>query len=320
MKRTNQPDLVEQPAPLSLSIDAETISELRTLLDQRNKLDEAVNAAPAQIAAREAELSALRQRLAALEADVVIVDDAALPALQKQITKLSNEVDAVDLDVRRLKGRLNALEARAPDLDEKIEIAIGYVRVEANMAAQNLQVALAEELRNKVADVRNIYAKVRALQGFVPNARTSDFLVSAYVPDLESCVRVNTGTGHYDASPNLLAFADADTDAAESEVVEALRPVTEALLLARKHKSYVPLAKRPVPYVRKGAWDGPGGRVDRPDEPEEPAPRMKTIEEAMAEPYTIKGDSSGIRTWSRQQAADMNVTASIDAAARSAEH
>jgi hypothetical protein len=44
---------------------------------------------------------------------------------------------------------------------------------------------------------------------------------------------------------------------------------------------------------------------------------MKTLEEALAEPYTIKGDSSGIRTW--QAAAEMNMAKALADAADSAE-
>lgn len=310
MKRTNTK--AAEPPRFSLAIDAEIINELRGLLDQRKKLDDAVNNAPTEIATAEAELAALRHRLALLEADVVLVDDAALPALQKQIAELSDVIDEKDLAFRRLKGRLKALEDRAPDIDSKIEITIGYVQLEANMAAQNLQAELAAELRTKVAEVRNVYAQVRALLHAAPLQQARDFLACAHVPDLERCfVSYASGVAH-DSSQNLLALTDETTAAGEAEIVEALKPIAEAFALARKHKPYVPLAKRAVPYVRKGAWDGPGGRVDRPEEPaEEPAARMKTMEEALAEPYTIKGDSSGIRTWKNLPPADLNVGQAI---------
>ncbi|KVU21224.1 hypothetical protein WK62_19760 [Burkholderia ubonensis] len=317
MKRTNQ-NAAAVPAPkFDLSIDAKTLNELRELLDQRKKLDDAVNSAPADIVAAEAELAGLHQQFSALEADVVLVNDAKLPSLQKEIAKLAGTIDDKDLSIRRMKARLDALEARAPELDNKIDLAIGYVRVEANMAAQNLQVELAETLRSKVAEVQMIYAQVRALHRLAPMPRTSDFLISAYVPDLESCMRVNTGTGHYDAAPNLLAITNADTESAESEIAETMKLISDALIAARGHRPYVPLAKRPKPYVVKGAWDGPGGRTERPEEPEEPPVRMKTMEEARAEPYEIKGDSSGLRTW--RQAQEMNMAAAIAETQHSAE-
>ncbi|EEF24372.1 conserved hypothetical protein, partial [Ricinus communis] len=128
MKRTNPNNATARVPKFDLEIDAGTLNELRGLLDQRKKLDDAVNSAPSEIAAGEAELADLRHRLAVLEADVVLVDDAALPEMQKQIEDLSEVIDAKDLAFRRLKGRLKALEDRAPELDNKIEIAIGYLR------------------------------------------------------------------------------------------------------------------------------------------------------------------------------------------------
>jgi hypothetical protein len=253
MKRTTQ-NASASPVPKIAEAlgDAEALQELADLIEQRKKLDEAVNEAPQQIAEAEGELAALRSELASKEADVVFIDDSKLPGLQKEITKLVESIDAKDLAVRRVKARLDALEARAPELDAKIDLAIGFVRVDANMAAQSIQVELAEELRGKVAELQAIYAKVRALDRLVRMPRTSDFLVSAYLPDLESCMRVNTGAGHFDAAPNLLAVTTDDTQAAEAAIAEAMRPITDALTLGRKHSPYVPLHKRPVPYVQKG--------------------------------------------------------------------
>lgn len=308
MKRTNTNATSAQAPKFDLAIDADTLNELRDLLAQRKKLDEAVNSAPAEIFAAEAGLSEMRRQLSVLEADVVLVDDAKLPSLQKEIEKLAETIDVKDLAVRRLKARLEALEARAPALDEKIELAIGYVRVEANMASQSMQGVLAEELRSAVDAVRMIYSKVRALQGFVSQPRTSDFLISAYVPDLESCMRVNTGTGFYDAAPNLLTALDSNTSAAESEIKEALKPIIEALMVARQHRPYVPLAKRPAPYVPRGAWDGPGGRTgNRPEQPEQ------------AEMPTNSGSGAAGNSNARSGIpVEMNMAVAMDAAARSA--
>ncbi|WP_208102102.1 hypothetical protein [Burkholderia sp. D-99] len=304
MARTQQPIPAAQAKP-DLTIDAETISNLRELLDQRKKLDDAVNAAPAEISALESELSSLRQQMATLDAEVVLIDDAQLPAKQKQIKALDGVIAEKGFSVRRAQARLETLEALAPDLDEKIEIAIGFVRVEASIAAQSLRSDIAEELRGKLHELQLIYAKVRALHGLVRADRTGDFLQSALIPDLDHCMRITTRSGTYEASTNLLETRSDDTAAAEAQISEAMRPITDVLVLARKHRPYVPLAKRPAPYVRKGAWDGPGGRIDRPEEPEVPPVRMKTIEEALTEPYEIKGDSSGFRTW--QKANEMNI-------------
>lgn len=316
MPRPHQSGVAAQAKP-NVIIDAETINNLRELLNQRKKLDDAVNAAPAEINSLELELSSLNEQMASLDADIVLVDEAQLPAKQKQIKALDTAVAEKDLAVRHAKARLQALEARAPDLDEKIEIAIGFVRVEAGIASQSLRSEIAEELRSKIHDLQLIYAKVRALHGLVRDDRLRDFLHSALIPDLDHCLRVTSLDGTYEASTNLLDTISDDTAAAEALVSEAMRPITEVLALARNHRPYVPLAKRPAPYVRKGAWDGPGGRIDRPEEPEDPPVRMKTIEEALSEPYEIKGDSSGFRTLKRAQ--EMNMAAAFTDAQQSAD-
>lgn len=300
MPRPHQSGIAAQAKP-NLSIDAETISNLRELLDQRKKLDDAVNAAPSEIKFIEDELSNLRQQMASLEADIVLVDEAHVPAKQKQIKALGEVLADKELAVRRKKMLLETLEQRAPDLDEKIEIAIGFVRVEAGIAAQSLRSDIAQELRGKLHELQLIYAKVRALHGLVRDERTGDFLKSALIPDLDQCMRIIARNETYEASPNLLDTRNDDTAAVEAQISDAMRPITDVLVLARKHRPYVPLAKRPAPYVRKGAWDGPGGRIDRPEKLEEPPVR--------AEPYEIKGDSSGFRT--RPQAQEMNMAPAI---------
>ncbi|MFM0173189.1 hypothetical protein PQR33_28130 [Paraburkholderia sediminicola] len=315
MKRTNTNATSARAPKFDLAIDADTLNELRELIEQRKKLDDAVNNAPADIFAAEAELSEMRRQLSVLEADVVLVDDAKLPSLQKEIEKLAGTIDVKDLAVRRLKARLEALESRAPDLDSKIEIAIGYVRIEVNMAAQSLQAQLAEELRDRVASVRMLYAQVRALQSVVPLPQTNDFLLCAHVPDLEQCMASYASGAPRDVSQNLLALVDDGTAAAESEIAEALKPITEALMVARKHRPYVPLAKRPAPYVRKGAWDGPGGRTgDRIERPAEVAAAADAVADSNAGKSAARGSSarSGVPV-------EMNMGAAITAAAISRE-
>ncbi|WP_175984465.1 hypothetical protein [Burkholderia vietnamiensis] len=316
MPRPHQSGIAAQAKP-NLSIDAETISNLRELLDQRKKLDDAVNAAPSEIKFIEDELSNLRQQMASLEADIVLVDEAHVPAKQKQIKALGEVLAEKELAVRRKKMLLETLEQRAPDLDEKIEIAIGFVRVEAGIAAQSLRSDIAQELRGKLHELQLIYAKVRALHGLVRDERTGDFLKSALIPDLDQCMRIIARNETYEASPNLLDTRNDDTAAVEAQISDAMRPITDVLVLARKHRPYVPLAKRPAPYVRKGAWDGPGGRIDRTEEPEEPPVHMKAIEEVLAEPYEIKGDSSGLRT--RTQPQEMNMVVAMQEAQEFAE-
>jgi hypothetical protein len=324
MKRTDQNASSATVAKFELSIDADTVNELRDLIEQRKKLDEATNNAPGEIAAAEADLASLHRELAVREADVVFIDDSKLPALQKEIAKLSGAIDSKDITVRRLRARLESLEARAPDLDNKIDLAIGYMRLEANMGAQNLQAALAENLRSKVAEVRMIYAQVRALDRLVPMHRTRDFLISAHMPDLDSCMVINSGSERYDTAPNLLAITDAETVSAEAEIVEAMKPISDALKLASSHRPYVPLAKRPQPYVFRGSNQGPArglGGLIGPGEPPVPVeqPESKFQGYRINEPYEIKSDMSGRRTREAAAAAELDMGRAIMQASESAD-
>jgi len=97
-------------------------------------------------------------------------------------------------------------------------------------------------------------------------------------------------------------------DKAEHAVVERLRVVQKAQTAVRTHREFVPLAQRPTPYVIKGSNEGPGGRPT-PPLPQPAAAPPNSIEQAMKEPYTIRGDGSGGR--SRGAVADMNIAGQL---------
>ncbi len=290
----------------------QAIEAVHDAIARRKVLDEAVNEAPARIAALEQEADRMRGELARLDADIALCDDAEVPAKERAIKKLDGDLSTKETELRRARARLDALEARAPEIDAAVSEA-GYVlNLETNSLAESFKERISEELREAVKPLLPILEKARAVGPLM-----NDFCQAAYLPDPAGfyLARSNNNANFANIGFNLLSGASG----LPNPINEVMAPVNAALAAWRGHKPYLPLAKRPVPYVRKGAWDGPGGRVDRPDEPEQPpAPRMKTLEEALAEPYTIKGDSSGIRTW--QAAAEMNMAKALADAADSADH
>lgn len=301
----------------------EALRGLADLLEQRRTLEERVAQIPAALAEAREELGTLDKEIGEAEVSLLTLPDKQVPAAIKRRDALEAKQVECALRIRRLEVQLSAIEATAPDLDSKIELEIGAIRIEASIASETVQVALAEDIRQSVSGLRVLYAKVRALQRLVPTARTGDFLLDAYIPDLESCMRVNTGTGHYNSAPNLLQVIDPETQQAEAEIAEMLRPITDALVASRKHVPYVPLAKRPQPYVFKGSNEGPargnGGPIGQPG----PPPQM--VEEKPVfngyktnEPYEVKGDMSGRRT-REAAAAEMDIGRSIMRAAESAD-
>jgi chromosome segregation ATPase len=135
------------------------IAALNLALDRRKKLDEAVGSAPAQIAAAEANLQALRSELAAKEADIVWIDDAKVPAMEKEIATLVAAIEAKDREIQRTKGRVKALEDRAAEIDADVEQANNLMNLEASMAGQEVEEIIASELRLKVKELQSMFAK-----------------------------------------------------------------------------------------------------------------------------------------------------------------
>lgn len=232
--------------------ELEALQDLYNLIEQRRINDEHASQIPDQISLAQIEINSLGAKIADSELALLHVTDKKLPEAIKAREALEQQQVECELRIRRLRTKLSAIEARAPDLDEKIELATGVVRIEANMAAEALRSQLAEEIREKAKDLQLLYAKVRALQRSVPMPRTYDFLLDAYIPDLESCMRINTGTSSYNTAPNLLLSANPETQQAEAEIVALLKPISDAIAAGRQHRPYVPLAQRPQPYIRKG--------------------------------------------------------------------
>jgi hypothetical protein len=114
-------------------------------------------------------------------------------------------------------------------------------------------------------------ARGRAIGGL----ELRDFLAAALVPDPDGFMRFPAGGGWVNQGANLLDMPPDDIGAAAARAItEGLKPVRESLAAARAHSNYVPLAKRPKPYVRKGyTTEGvkgdarPFGAADAPPQP-----------------------------------------------------
>lgn len=287
------------------------IRDVHDALARRKLLDDAANTSPARIEEIEQEANRLRGEIASREADIVLCAEAEVPAKEKAIRKLADELTAKETELNRAKARLDALEARAPEIDAAIDEAAHMLNLEVGMLAESFKARISEELREAVKPLLPIMEKARAV-----GRPFNDYFQAAYLPDPEGFILSTqyTGANFGHVGVNLLNGVSGEPN----PITEAMGPLNEALNALRAHRAYVPLAKRPKPYVRKGAWDGPGGRTERPQESEseEPSLPRKTLEEALREPYVIKGDSSGIRTW--KAAAELNMARAIMAAEDSA--
>lgn len=280
------------------------IQEVHDALARRKLLDEAANAAPVQIAGLEQEINRLRGEIAGREADTALCADADLAGIERAIKKLESELVTKETELRRTKARIEALEARAPEVDAAIDTAGGVLNLEVSMLVASFKSLVAQEMREAAKALLPIMERARAM-----GPQLNDFCVAAYLPDPETFMlsAINYKSQNGNVGVNLLR----GESGMPNPVVEVMKPVNEALAALGRHSAYVPLAKRPKPYVRKGTYDGPGGRVDRPNESEPPepeAPRM-TIEEALAKPYQKKAQDWRGRDF--HTGTDLNIAAQL---------
>jgi hypothetical protein len=299
---------------LPLELEA-AVKAAHDALGRRKTLDAAVNESPAQIAEAESEVERLRGELATAEADLALSSGTDSRRLERLIDELSASLSSKEVVVRRAHARLAALEAKAPELDAAIVDARQTLNLEAGMYARDLKSQISVELREAVKPVLAVLRNAHAVDS-VGLHQFTDFFFAAYLPDPETFI----GSGRSEnknIGTNLLD--DRSTDE-QNPIALVLAPVKAAMTAIGAHRPYVPLAKRPKPYVRRGAWDGPGGRTERPEEVEEPPPVLKTIEEAQREPYVRKGRTDGVRTWNRLPAAEVDIGKALMQAADSAEH
>jgi hypothetical protein len=302
MKAERKQEMSKQGAyALTPEMDA-AIQAVHDALARRAVLDEAVKEGPARIAALEQEANRIRGEIASREADIVWLPGSEVPAMEKAIKKLSDDLSTKETELRRARARLDALEARAPEIDAAIAEAGYALNLERNMLAEDFKARISEQLREAVKPLLPLIEQARAVGPML-----NDFCQAAYLPDPVGFILANSnlGTTVGNVGVNLLN----DASGLPNPIAEAMAPVNAALNAFRAHRPYVRLSERPRPYVIKGSSEGPGGKPSVPPKVEEPSAPRKTIEEALREPYTIKGDSSGIRTW--QAAADLNIAAAI---------
>jgi hypothetical protein len=236
------------------------------------RVREQVDATAMQITALEGEVHKLQTDLANREAERALADDGAAKKLDAEIKRLAGDLDSKSRELNRARNLLQALETKAPEIDEEVRAAGTVLQSEQGIWASNAAQALRNELQEAVRPLVRVMARARAVGG--PELR--DFLSAALVPDPEGFMRfpvsgggwVNQGTNLLDAPPDEIGAA------AARAISENLKPVRESLAAVRSHGDYVPLAKRPKPYVRKGrTTEGvkgdarPFGAADAPPKP-----------------------------------------------------
>ncbi|MCX5543034.1 hypothetical protein M3A49_26695 [Paraburkholderia sp. CNPSo 3076] len=242
--------------PLPESGTADSFSRLAQLMSTKDRLVETVESLPAAISA--AEEAAAGARREAVDAEMRECEDpASSPASRKRLGSVQGACEARASDHEReariLASRVAAMEERIAAIDGKIDTAVVEVRSDVTRAVSNDVDRLAELLIVAVPPIRAICAELSALHAIAPMASVVDFGISAHLSDpRRSLVSYAGGGAGRDCAANLLSVENEVGRAAAEAVCARFASALEALTLARSHQPYVPLAKRPRDYERRG--------------------------------------------------------------------
>ncbi|WP_342616977.1 hypothetical protein [Rhodoferax sp. GW822-FHT02A01] len=243
---------------------------------QAEKLRQRVDESAADIVTQNAELDRLTRELSEKQADRALADDDQVKALDAEIKKLIDKVDAKSRELNRTRNLIEALEVKAPEVDAAVVDAQQILGIERHIWSEVIIDAIRDELEAAVRPLIGVMAKAKAFGRF--NGFLSDFLNAAWVPaDPKSFLRAANGAYAYNIGRNLLDGSPDDAQRAHADaIVAAVAPIYQQLNM--KHAEYVPLDKRPKPYVKKGytmrgqaADETPFGQASKTDTAPEPA-------------------------------------------------
>ncbi|MBP6897333.1 MAG: hypothetical protein KBC94_23195 [Pseudacidovorax sp.] len=251
-----------------------------------------INEAAAQLPALEADLQRLAGEIGAEEGKLALADaPAEIKRHEKVIKDLLAESETKEREVKRLRARIQALEEQAPALDEALRAAVSDLRIEFSGWQNGLAARIGTELEALVAPIRTLVAVAKAAAPGTGATSLSDFVAAAYIPDPDGFVRIPTATGWESRGRNLLEGLPTSQPAEAEAVAAQCLPVLQALRAGESHTAYVPLARRPVPYVRKGyeirSWTSKSDSdSDAPGTAASPAARVEPQELNVAPAMT----------------------------------
>jgi hypothetical protein len=215
-------------------------------LARRAKMLEQVDADAAALPGKEALLQSKASEAADADAERSIASDDAVRTIDAKLKRVRGEEDAASRDLNQTRARLQALESKIETSDEAVRSAANVLSAEIGALEARLTSAISSELAAALRPVIAVLAKARAIGGPQMTLLAS----SAVVPDPAARIDI---TGQSTFCSNLL---DAEPDEQQAGAADAIRqamlPFRATLAKARGLPSYVPLSKRPPPYVRRG--------------------------------------------------------------------
>lgn len=255
------------PKHAGVDLPAELLADQKALDDavaKAKRTRAAVDETAAQIPALDAQVQELTAKLAEKDADRAIAEDVDVKGLDAEVNRLGADLDSTQRGLNRARNALKVHEERAPALDEEVRAAVVVLENDLLTFSGDLTERLRAEILERCKPLQGAFAALRAL-GPLGGVGVRDVIDAAYIPDPRGFVRMQggTGVGSINCGTNLLA-GEPEPEHAElaKAITQALAPVRASLVAGKALGSYVPLDKRPKPYVRKG-WSSQGVTGER---------------------------------------------------------
>ncbi|KVM66028.1 hypothetical protein WJ61_30650 [Burkholderia ubonensis] len=269
------------------------------------------------IAQSTAELTDLEKEHLLAETRAVLDPDKKQEAarLKKLVDKARDAVSAAQSELDRCERIQPVLYAEATTADSAIESARAEIKKAASAMAKDLVPVFSEQVLSAVDQLARVVSQARAISANLPDGFMREYLGAVKVvdPALAKMVPIAFGGWSIEGGDLLQLPAD-DVDA--QAIAATLKPIVDMERKCRVHPKFQPPKPPAKPYEIKGSPIG--GRPPLREMQGDPPVRMKTLEEALAEPYVIKGHSGGVRSWKEVQ--EMNMAAAItDAQQQSAD-
>ncbi|WP_432731461.1 hypothetical protein [Variovorax sp. W6] len=218
------------------------------------RLDNQLSLTASQIKVLETEVEQLTSERATAEAALALADGDEVKALDKAALRLDTDLGAKERELRRLRARIAALEVEGPKLHEAVRLRAQELDVELGLWSNAAAEALTPEVEAAAKQLAVTIEKAHAIGG--PTMR--DFTDAAYVPRPSGFMRQRVNGGWYNAGANLLEPSQGLGPEA-TEIQSLIAPIRQAAVNGKVYPEYVPLARRPGPYVRKGVEVRQGG-------------------------------------------------------------
>lgn len=212
------------------------------------RLSDQLGATESQIKGLEADVEQLTAERATAEAALALADGDDVKALDKAALRLDSDLGAKERELRRLRARVAALEEEGPKLHEAVRLRAQELDVELGLWCTDAADALTPEVEAAAKQLAAAIEKAHAIGG--PTMR--DFTDAAYVPRPSGFMRQRVNGGWYNAGANLLQPPPQGLGEEAAAIHSQILPIRQAVLNGKVYPEYVPLSRRPRPYVRKG--------------------------------------------------------------------